>query len=100
MSRFKIKSMEPMTTVSEVINQLRKDGYTIDFNLDSKINPDEFVVDKHYRFEGATDPDDEAVVYAISSLNHDLKGILVNGYGINSNPVADEMIKSLKEREL
>ena len=89
-----------MTTVLEVIDKLRKDGYTIDFNLDSEINPDEFVVDKHYRFEGASDPDDEAVVYAISSLTHDLKGILVNGYGNNSNPVADELIKVLKEREV
>ncbi len=53
--------MDTMTTVSEVINKLQKEGYTVDFNLkDSclechenalQIYPDEFIVDKHYRFE-------------------------------------------------
>ncbi len=97
--------MDTMTTVSEVLNNLKKEGYTEDFNLDNnclicngnwlQIRPDEFVVDKHYRFEGISDPGDEAVVYAISSVKHNIKGILVNGYGISSDKIADDMIKAL-----
>ena len=102
--------MDTMTTLSEVINKLKKEGYTEDFNLQEnclvckgnfiQIYPDDFIVDKHYRFEGASDPADEAVVYAISSDKYNLKGILVNGYGMYSDSVTDEMIKALKEKTL
>ena len=97
--------MDTMTTVSEILDKLKKDGYTVDFNLSDncllchgnslQIRPDEFVVDKYYRFEGISDPDDEAVVYAISSIKHDVKGTLVNGYGIYSDELSDEMMRSL-----
>ena len=102
--------MNSMTTLSEVTNILIGRGYTIDFNLKNnclecsgnflKIFPGEFIVDKHYRFEGPSDPGDEAIVYAISSEKHKLKGILVNGYGVSSNSITDEMIKSLDEKEI
>jgi quercetin dioxygenase-like cupin family protein len=94
-----------MSTVSQVLDKLKKDGYTIDFNLHDnclichgnalQIHPNEFVVDKYYRFEGMSDPDDEAVVYAISSTKHDLKGTLVNAYGIYSEELSDEMMQAL-----
>ena len=100
--------MNTMTTVSEVLNKLKEDGYTVDFNLNDsclmchgnslKISPEEFVVDKHYRFEGQSDPGDEAIVYAISSAKHHIKGTLVNGYGISSDPMTDAMVAALTEK--
>lgn len=97
--------MTPMTTLSEVLNKLKSEGYTVDFNLQEnclvcqgnslEITPDDFVVDRHFRFEGMSDPGDEAIVYAISSVKHDTKGTLVNGYGIYSDPLSDRMIKAL-----
>lgn len=102
--------MNTMTTLSEVTNLLKERGYTIDFNLKEnclecgadylKIFPGEFIVDKHYRFEGQSDPGDEAIVYAISSPKHNLKGVLVNGYGIYSSSITDEMIKALDEKKI
>lgn len=99
--------MNEMTTVSRVLSVLKERGYTEDFNLTDtclschanalQLYPNEFVVDKHYRFEGLSDPGDEAIVYAISSVKHDIKGTLVNGYGIYSEKVSDEMIQALKE---
>ncbi|MEO6902709.1 MAG: cupin domain-containing protein [Bacteroidia bacterium] len=62
-----------------------------------KLSSDEFVVDKHYRFEGLSDPADEAIVYAISSTKGNIKGTLVNGYGIYSESVTNEMLQALKE---
>ena len=95
-----------MTTVSEVLNHLKEEGYTVDFNLRGdclkgpgdvlQLYPSEFQVDKHYRFEGMSDPGDEAVVYAISSPRHGVKGALVNGYGISSEALSAEMIKALQ----
>ena len=94
------------STLSERMQQLRRMGYTEDFNLKSrfaegvkdffKILPDDFKIDLYYRFEGDSDPADEAIIYAISSERHHLKGILVNGYGVYSDPVANEILKKLK----
>ena len=103
--------MQYMDTMTEVINKLRKEGYTEDLNLrkdclecsgtDFKMFHDEFVIDNVYRFEGMTDPADEATVYAISSPKHGIKGILVNGAGIYTDDITDEMLNSLqiKNRE-
>jgi len=57
------------------------------------------VIDKHYRFEGLSDPGDEAIVYAISSIKNNLKGTLVNGYDISSESLTDDLISALKEKD-
>jgi len=98
--------MEEMTTLTEIINKLKKEGYSEDFNLQQNclvcsdghysVFHDEFVIDKFYRFEGDSDPADEAIVYAISSPKYGIKGVLVNGAGIYSNEMTDEMLESLK----
>lgn len=98
-----------MTTLSEVTNILRDRGYTAEFNIQNdhlectedkkKLFPGDFVVDKHYRFEGSSDPGDEAIVFAISSSKHNLKGVLIDGYGISSHDMTEEMIKALDEQK-
>lgn len=92
-------------TLSETINELRNEGYVEDFNLQQQclecrqgqyqVFAHEFVVDKFYRFDDNTDPDDSAILYAISSDTHGLKGVLVNAYGIYSEPLTDEMANKL-----
>lgn len=101
--------MKPYVTLSETMNELRKQGYTEDFNLrqnclecrdgEFKVFSDEFKVDNYYRFEGASNPSDAAILYAISSDKHKLKGVLVNAYGIYSEPVTDEMMAKLEIRK-
>jgi hypothetical protein len=101
--------MKPYVTLSETMNELRKQGYTEDFNLcqnslecrklDIKISGDAFKVDSFYRFEGESNPSDEAILYAISSDAHGLKGVLVNAYGIYSESVADAIMEKLQIRE-
>jgi hypothetical protein len=100
--------MKPYVTLSGTINELRQQGYTEDFNLRQnclecrnghfKVFTDEFKVDKYYRFEGESNPSDAAILYAISSDRHQLKGVLVNAYGIYSEPLTDEMIEKLQIR--
>lgn len=100
--------MTTMTTLSEVTNLLRERGYTMDFNLKEdclecngnflKLFPGDFVIDKVYRFEGTSDPADEAIVYAVSSEKFKMKGVLVNGYGISSDKMTNEMIAALDEK--
>ncbi|GAC1451019.1 MAG: hypothetical protein NVSMB7_13490 [Chitinophagaceae bacterium] len=94
-------------TLSEAVNGLKQRGYTIDFNIDADVlvckktpvslSPDEFEIAEMYRFEGNTDPADEAVVYAIESKHGD-KGILVNAYGPDADAASNELVMKLKER--
>jgi len=93
-------------TLSQTINILKKEGYTRDFNVDKErmlcqetnatFSPDDFQIDKVFRFEGATNPDDQAILYAISSKKSNVKGVLVNGYGIYSDPATDAIIAKLR----
>src|SRR5690348_2606478 len=92
-------------TLSEAVAGLKKRGYTIDYNLDfdcitcndtpAPLRPSEFEIAEVHRFEGDSDPADEAVVYAIES-KHGQKGVLVNGFGISADDASDEMIEKLK----
>src|SRR5690349_10930526 len=91
-------------TVSEAISGLKKRGYTLDFNLQKDqlvcntipvgLKPSEFEITEAYRFEGESNPDDEAIVYAIES-KHGHKGILVNGFGPSADTVSNEIVKKL-----
>ncbi len=88
-------------TVSEAIVQLQNQGFTIDFNLkeNSLVHyyqkyGDCFEIVDVYRYEGNSDPADEAVVYAIKS-NKGLKGILVAGFGISSDTATTEILKKI-----
>lgn len=94
--------MAAYDTVSEAVNGLKERGYSLDFNLKAnslecqgqKFNPKDFEITEFHRFEGNSDPGDEAVVYAIESRSG-LKGVLVNAFGIYSESLSDDMIKKL-----
>ncbi|SET37666.1 hypothetical protein [Hymenobacter actinosclerus] len=102
--------MHTLRTLSQTLALLKKEGYTEDFNLNGpylagqrsaiQLAPHEFVVDQHFRFEGASDPADSAVLYAISSARFNLKGTLVNGYGISSDEAADQIINAIREQTI
>ena len=91
-------------TVTEAVKGLKQRGFNIDFNLEAdrlhcpnpslSLKPDEFSITEFYRFEGESDPADEAVVYAIESARGE-KGLLVTGFGITAEGVGEEMIEKL-----
>lgn len=87
----------------QAINDLKERGYTTDFNLrencivcnDQQFNPDEFEIKEVYRFEGNSDPADEAIVLGIESAGG-TRGVLVNGYGYSSEPMGEAIERKLK----
>ncbi len=97
--------MKTFETLTEAILDLKTRGYQNDFNLHPewiecppmglKFKPTEFHVDEIYRFEGATNPDDSSVLFAIRSSNG-VKGILVDAYGVYSDSLSQEMVRALK----
>jgi hypothetical protein len=98
-----MKKMFHYGSVSEAINNYRQQGFIIDFNLkenciscngDDKFKAEDFEIIDLYRYEGNSDPADEATVYAIQSKSG-LKGILVTGYGIYSDSDAAKTLSKL-----
>lgn len=90
-------------TLSSALTALRAKGFTEDFNLaenciicnSQRFNPDEFEIKEVHRFEGPSDPADNAVLYGIESVNG-LKGVLVNSYGYQSEPMTDAIARKLR----
>jgi hypothetical protein len=89
-------------TISEAIEQLKIQGYTLDLNLQEnqfKVGEqvyaaDEFEIVDLYRYEGPSDPADEAIVYALASKSG-LKGVFVSGYGATMDEASIETLKHL-----
>lgn len=89
-------------TITAAVNGLKQRGFLLDFNLDEnrivcyegKFNPQDFEIVEIYRFEGDSDPADEAVVYGIESKNG-LRGVLVSGYGASAIGLGAEMARKL-----
>lgn len=92
-------------TIVEALHDLKKRGYVEDFNLrpyclecprlQLELGAGEFDINEVHRFEGASNPDDNSVVYAISS-DQGVKGVLVDAYGTYANSVTPEMARKLK----
>lgn len=89
-------------TVTEAIDQLRGQGFTLDFDIQETnfiignqvFSPDQVEIVDLYRYEGDSDPADESSVFALIAPG-ELKGIFVAGYGPNANDSLEEMIKLL-----
>lgn len=97
--------MKTYDTLSEALTDLNKRDFTIDFNmqsdsvyckaLDRAFKPEEFSITEFHRFEGASDPGDQSIVYAIET-NDGHKGVLVDAYGVYSDPLSYEMVQKLR----
>ena len=88
--------MENYATKTEAIIDLQKRGYDQDFILKSEgilcvqqnelIRPEEFEITGTYRFEGKSKLCDNYIIYAIRSVENDIKGILMTSFrGFENN---------------
>jgi hypothetical protein len=97
--------MESFDTVTEALTALQLKGYTLDFNIsydklactqqEIYLHPDEFEITAIYRFEGATNPADEDIVYAVESKDGRLKGTITDAFGLYADGVSADMVKKL-----
>lgn len=96
-------------TVSEALSDLVKRGYTVDFSLQAgaeclsckeiaiSLACDQFNIDEIHRFDGATDPGDEMIVYAISASCYPMRGFLCNAFGMYANEKNSEIVQFLQK---
>lgn len=87
-------------TVSKALQELADKGYTTDFNLEEdriKNNCEDFSIEHIYRYEGESDPGDEATVYGIKAKDGE-KGVFVAGHMAYSEGGAAKMLHELSIR--
>ena len=96
-----------MQTLSECINKLVVDGYEVNFNIDEKgklysptkeksYSPEKVHIRNFFRFEGASDPDENAILYAIETDNGE-KGTLTDAYGTYADPKVSKFIQQVED---
>ncbi len=94
-------------TVSGALKQLADEGYTADFSArpgavhciacGKEHSAEGALVEKVHRFEGASDPDDQALVLGLLCPTCGAKGVLVTGYGPSTDPDQVSLILSLTD---
>jgi hypothetical protein len=95
-------------TVLDAVNLLEADGYRAQFTVTAdgikcsacgrEHMADRADVERVYRFEGPSDPDEEAVVYGLQCPACDARGTLVSGFGPGSDPQIADRLVMLEER--
>lgn len=95
-----------MTTMVSVTNTAIQRGYSENFKMQedglysptTKISylPNEVKIDNFYRFEGQSDPQDNAILYLIDT--HDgIQGMLIDSYGADANELIGNFIKRVED---
>jgi hypothetical protein len=90
-------------TLSQATTALLKEGYSENFraekthivagNSKKSYSPEELEIQATYRFEGMTNPGDDAIVFALKA-NDGTRGTLIMAYGYEHNQNTD-LIKQI-----
>lgn len=96
-----------MNTLADCINKLVADGYTGNYKVDEQgllsesgkhYKPNQVHIKNFFRFEGASDPGDSSILYAIE-LNDGTKGTLTDAYGSYDDALIGKFIKQVEDME-
>ena len=98
-------NMPYMKSLATCVNRMITDGYTEDFkiteqgleslNKQKRYSPDQIQIVNFFRFEGMSDPDDNAVLYVIETTDG-TKGTLIDAYGIYNDARVGRFIKDVE----
>jgi len=91
------RQMYHYATVSVALQELAEKGFTVDFNIQENriINsPHDFEIVHVYRYEGESDPGDEAMVFGIKSSTGE-KGVFVAGLSAFTDKSAAMVLNEL-----
>lgn len=95
-------------SMNEALSGLRSRGYTTNFEFlqnafravdnGQTYSPEELTIREHHRFEGASDPDDASIVYAIETTDG-RRGTIVDAYGMYATPDLEAFLDKVPMRE-
>jgi hypothetical protein len=102
-----VTAIPPERTMLTTINEWRAAGYGADFVIVDTVLRCRQCNDTHdprtaqildvARFEGESNPDDEAAVYALQCVHCGTRGILVTAYGPSSSAEEADVVVALED---
>ena len=94
-----------MKTLASCLNKIVKDGYSENFKVNENrlqsletgktYEPGQVHIVNFFRFEGASDPSDSAILYVIET-DEGAKGSLTDAYGMYGDPDVDKFIAEVE----
>lgn len=97
--------MRQYASMAEAIADLSSIGYTFNFKAAGNclvcdghaavLEPNDFEIDEVHRFQEMSDVENESILYAISSKNSDVKGLLVSAFGVYADPASAALVAKL-----
>ena len=101
-------SVNQYLSVTQALTELARRGFTANFeylddaftavDLGRSFAAEELTIVEHHRFDGASDPDDMAIVYAIECRDG-TRGVLVDAFGVYAEPKLGEFLSKVRIRE-
>jgi hypothetical protein len=95
-----------MQTLSEATNKAVEKGFTETFKVVGKglttdaeqkfYSPEEIKISNFYRFEGYSDPMDNAILYLIET-NDNVKGTLIDAYGAYADAKLSKFVHDVED---
>ncbi len=102
-----LMNAEAYMTLAGALDELARRGFTARFQVfdgglraaggEETMRPKDLVVREYYRFEGISDPDDMAILYAIESTSG-VRGTLADAFGVYSDPVTSAVMQDIPIR--
>lgn len=102
----KESTTENMNTLADCVNKLTSDGFTSNFKVDENgllsvetekhYSPEQVHIINFFRFEGASDPGDNSILYAIET-DDGTKGTLTDAYGTYDDPEVGKFIEQVED---
>jgi hypothetical protein len=98
----------PELSLSATVDDLTAQGWTEEFAADGgdlvcgcghRVSPADVQIDRVVRFEGASDPDDEAAVFALTCVECGMKGLYVVAYGPSMSGADADVVAHLSRRQ-
>ena len=94
-------------TLADAVEGLTRRGFTESFRIvdnglrtvrtGEALRTEDLVIREFHRFEGVSDPDDMAIVYAIESTGG-VQGTLVDAFGVYSDPAIGAVLHDVPMR--
>lgn len=94
-----------METLSEAIERMAGEGYDDEFQVEGAglrarvagrwVRPEDLVCVAVARFEGASDPADETILFALRTREGDVRGTFATHFGVDVGPATAEVLHRL-----
>jgi hypothetical protein len=96
-----------LPTLAATMDELTRRGFTEHFitgngmlraaNSGKLVRADEVMVVEYHRYEGVSDPDDMAILYALETLSG-LRGTLADAFGVYADPEVGAFMRAVALR--